>query len=272
MKSEIDVQFINKISYPDFVGLINQWNVLPGALSTISEWVVFSKMDAKSYILEVACTTGFSSRELAQLTGCSGIAYDLSNHSVHMANYNKQHFAKGININYIQADGYEFTSKKNFSHIVIGASLKFFPDPKKILANNIEMLCDEGYILASPFFTVCDIPKNKLAEAKKIFGITPTVEKYKEIMKIYKGLEIVYESRKSIFQETEEEMQHYTESTVNRACKMLGIKDNKVKTAMYNRLLNIKRMSNDLRPYQNYTVLVLRYRKNIYPNRYIELF
>jgi hypothetical protein len=41
---------------------------------------------------------------------------------------------------------------------------------------------------------------------------------------------------------------------------------------MYDRLYEIKKMSNDLRPYQMYSVLVLRYRKAVYPNRFVELF
>ena len=47
----MNVEEINKMSYPDFVGYINQWNVLPGAHVTLSKWAVFSRMDEKSKIL-----------------------------------------------------------------------------------------------------------------------------------------------------------------------------------------------------------------------------
>ncbi len=64
-KQEITPEFIKQLSYTDFVGFINQWNVLPGSYSTLSKWAIYSRMNKNSRLLEVACTTGFSSRELA---------------------------------------------------------------------------------------------------------------------------------------------------------------------------------------------------------------
>ena len=68
---KITSEYVKSISYTDFVGLINQWNVLPGSYNTLSKWANFSGLNKKSRLLEVACTTGFSSRELALLSGCS---------------------------------------------------------------------------------------------------------------------------------------------------------------------------------------------------------
>ena len=81
-QQNITPEFIKQLSYTDFVGFINQWNVLPGSYSTLSKWAVYSKMNKNSRLLEVACTTGFSSRELATLTGCSGEGFDLSEGSI----------------------------------------------------------------------------------------------------------------------------------------------------------------------------------------------
>jgi glycyl-tRNA synthetase (class II) len=91
-------------------------------------------------------------------------------------------------------------------------------------------------------------------------------------MKHYKDLEIVYEDRNELSQETEEELAHYCTSTVERAMTMLQLNNIEVKQAIYDRLYDIKKMSNDLRPYQRYSVLVLKYRSDIYPNRFVELF
>ena len=48
--------------YIEFVGFINQWNVLPGAYVTLSKWARFSNLTKTSKILEIACTSGFSSK------------------------------------------------------------------------------------------------------------------------------------------------------------------------------------------------------------------
>ena len=271
-QEKITPDFIQKLSYTDFVGFVNQWNVLPGSYSTLSKWAVYSKMDKNSRLLEVACTTGFSSRELALFSGCSGEGFDLSEKSIKMATYNKDQYAPNIDFSYSVADGYKYKSDKSFTHIIVGASLGFFPNPAKMLDKCVSMLEDGGHILASPFYVTKSLPKELVKKAQKIFDITPTSVSYKEIMKSYKKLEIVFEERNNLVQETEEELNYYCKSTIDRACNMLDIADKKVYEAMYKRLYDVKNMSNDLRPYQMYSVLVLRYRKAVYPNRFVELF
>jgi SAM-dependent methyltransferase len=229
-------------------------------------------MNADSRLLEVACTTGFSSRELAILTGCKGKGFDLSEKSIEMAEYNKKRYAPKINFSYEVADGYKYSVNKKYSHIAVGASLKFFPDPEKMLGRCIEMLKDNGYLLASPFYVTDQIPDNLVRRFKKIFDITPTNVSYKEIMSLYNKLEVIYENRNKLVKETEDELIHYCHSTTKRACEIRNIDDNKVYHSMFNKLLEVKKMSNDLRPYQEYSVLVLRYRKSVYPNRFVELF
>lgn len=270
--TNITTEYIKNISYTEFVGLVNQWNVLPGSHVTLSKWALYSDLNKKSNLLEVACTTGFSSRELALLTGCKGEGFDLSEKSIKMAKYNKDVYASKIKFSYQAIDGYKFNSKNKFSHIVVGGSLGFFPDPAKMLEKCINMLKDGGYILASPFYVTKEIPDNLIKRAQKVFEITPTTVSYKEIMKLYNKLEIAYEDQNTLTQETEEELHYYCKCTIDRAVKMLKITDKAVYKAMYDRLYEVKKMSNDLRPYQMYSVLVLRYRKNVYPNRFVELF
>ncbi len=274
MKKDITltVDYINKISYTDFVGLINQWNVLPGSYNTLSKWAIFSRLNNQSRLLEVACTTGFSSRELALLSGCGGEGFDLSKKSIATAIYNKKQYAPNIDFTYIAADGYSYRSKDKFTHVAVGASLGFFPDAKGMLERCVAMMVDGGFLLASPFYVTRKIPQALLKRARSVFDITPTSVSYKEIMSLYNKLEIVFEERNVLIQETDEELDYYCKSTVERACQMLKVSDKKIYAAMYKRLYRIKKMSNDLRPYQGYTVLVLRYRKNVYPNRFVELF
>ena len=188
-----------------------------------------------------------------------------------VANYNKEKFAKNCNINYIVADGNNYENTEKFSHVVVGAALKFFPDPYKTIDRIATTYLEEGgYLLASPFYTISEIPVALVEEALNIFGITITTTGYKETMSLYKKFEIIYEDRQNILEESEEELKHYCESTINRACLLRNIEDDDLRDSMYQRLMEIKKMSNKLRKYQNYSVLVLRYRKDIYPNRYTE--
>lgn len=265
-------EIINQLSYTDFIGLVNQWNVLPGAYSTLSKWIQYSKIDKSSNILEVACTTGFSSREIADMTKCTGVGIDISGSSIEQAKYNLKQYSPNSKIQYIHIDGYEFEPQEKFSHIIFGAALRFFPNPEKMLRKSISMLNDGGYILSSEFYVKKPIPQTLANKAKTIFGINITQVGYKEVMKIYEGLEIIYEDKNDLTPETKEELYHYCKSTIDRAVKRLEISNNNLYSAMFNRLFAIKDMSNQLRPYQQYNVLVCRYRSLVYPNRFIELF
>ncbi len=265
---------ILNLNYPDFVGLINQTNVLPGAFDTLNKWRIYSGIDENSNILQVASTTGFQSREMSVLTGCKGVAFDLSPYAIESAKKNQKEAYNEDRIKYLNIDGYEFESDEKFSHILLGAGLGFFPNPKLMFERCITMLKEGGYILASPFYIKKPIPQDLLSEAKEVFGIYPTTQGYKSIMDIYlnSGLELMFEERKDIIPETEKELAFYTKCTIDRACLELGITNNEIYETMYKRLYSVKEMSNKLREYQSFSVLVLRYRQATYPNRFVELF
>ena len=269
---QIDKKAIEAMSYTDFIWFINQWNVLPGAFSTLSRRINYSNINKSSNVLEVWCTTWFSIREVSTLTWCKWVWLDISQRSIDAAILNQKEYSTNNQIKYICEDAYQFKSNDKFSHIIVWGWLKFFPDQEMIIKKLIELMLDWGYILASPFYVTSKIPGNLIDEAKSVFWINITTETYKEIMKLYNKFEIIYENRLPITQETEEEINYYAKCTIDRVVKTMDIEDTEVYNCMLNRLISIKNMSNMLRPFQEYSVLVLRYREKIYPNRFIELF
>ena len=173
---------------------------------------------------------------------------------------------------YFVADGTKLSLKEKFSHVIIGAGYQFFDDPQQAIAKTLEFIEDGGYLLASPFYIKQPIPQSLIEEFKGVFGISPTTAGYKDIMSMFNKLEIIYEDKNDLCPETEDELQYYCKCTIDRACQIRKINDQELKNAMFERLYKIKEMSNKLRPYQAYSVLVLRYRRNVYPNRFVELF
>lgn len=262
----------NALAYPDFVGHINQWNVLPGAYSTISQWATFGRVDKTSKVLQVACTTGFQVRELAVLTGCSGVGFDLSDIAVQRARENLADYAPEADVSYVCANGYHFDTADRFTHIAIGGGLRFFPDPEAMLQRSLGFLSGDGYVLASPFWVETSIPDALLNRAAKVFGITPTTERYKEVMRLYKSLEIIYENKQYLELETSEEIDEYCIHTIERAQQKCYVESAEAAKVAFERLREIRLMSNELRPYQRYSTLVLRYRRNTCSFRYVELF
>ena len=92
-KIDLTPNYINNLNYTAFVAFSHQWNVLPGAFVTLNKWALYSRLTSKSRLLDVACTTGFKSRELARLTGCEAFGIDISESSIEVAKQNIELYA-----------------------------------------------------------------------------------------------------------------------------------------------------------------------------------
>ncbi len=266
------VNEIKNMTYTQFVAYIDQWNVPPGALDTINQWAVFGHVNQNSNLLEIACTTGLSSREIARITGCSSTGIDICEESIKSAKMNAEIYGRGLNLKYLSGDACEFTTEERFSHIIIGASLGFFKEPKKMLDRITSFFGESGYLLASPYYSCGEMPDELKRDCQRVIGITPTTMSYDIVRDIYADFEVAYEKRCSIVLETKGQMEKYTYDSVQRTCELRGITDDSVKKAMYDRLYEIKDVSNELHRYQAYSVLVLRYLNGVYPNKFLELF
>lgn len=264
-------QIIN-MSYTDFVGLVNQWNVPPGSYDTLTRWQVFGNITKDSSILEIACTTGFSSREIVRTTGAKALGVDISKASIEAARENKRQYAPNADLKYLAVDAMEYESKVKYSHVIIGAALRFFTNPEHTLKHFMGLIAPHGYLLSTEFYCIKPIPKELVDEARRVFNFTVTQQKYKDVMSIYHQLTLIYEDRKTIFQETEEELAYYCDSTIKRFVANNPGYSAQTLRVMYDRLMKIKGMSNKLRPYQNYSVLIHKVDPRYYPHRYTEIF
>lgn len=267
-----DPEHVWAVSYPDFVAMINQTNVMPGAFATLNTWALYSRMNADSTLLDVACTTGFTSRELARLTGCRALGFDLSPDAVALARYNQLTAGGMSEVEYVQGDGMTFTPGRGFSHIAVGAALGFFPDPPVMAHRLVSLVEDGGHVLAAPFWSDTELPEEIQAVRRDVFGITSMMETRANALDLFRGLDVLYQADHTLTPETNEQIAHYCRSTVERACRQASIYNPRIREAMMERLRSVKEATNRLRAHQHYTVLVLRYDAATYPQRYVELF
>jgi SAM-dependent methyltransferase len=248
------------LSYTDFVAWINQWNAPPGAHTTLSKWRIFGFVNHRSRLLDIACTTGFSTRELAMITGCEAVGIDISSASVASANRTKMLYAPDTRVQYAVANAYEYAAVEPFTHLILGASLGFFTHPARLIARIPSLLEDGGYLLGSPFYAIRPLPEDLVERARSIFGITVTRETHKDVVRLYADFEIIHADKNILVPETDEELDYYCRSTLSKLGDEMGdALTEEIRAAAYDRLLEIRRMSNEIRPYHGYTVLVLRY-------------
>ncbi|ABU73963.1 class I SAM-dependent methyltransferase [Vibrio campbellii] len=209
-------QDVFDLSYTDFVALVNQTNVPPGSYTTLTKWINNSNIDANSRIIEFASTTGFSILNIAESTNASGLGIDISEQSILRANANAKNMNLDQYVTFEHHDATKYSLNGGFTHAIFGAALQFFPSPKDMLQHSLKAFDKNGKVLVCPFYVNKQIPSSVLRDAESVFGITPTTEKYKEVVSIYEGLRVEYEDRLDIYMETERELAHYCKSTIDR--------------------------------------------------------
>ena len=66
--SSLTAAEIDRLSYPELVALLRETNRCPGGKRSINTIARIALLDAASRVLEVGCSTGFTSLELAKIT------------------------------------------------------------------------------------------------------------------------------------------------------------------------------------------------------------
>lgn len=264
-----DADEVRNCGYTEFVAKVNQTNVMPGAYSTLNQWINFSNITRESHVLEVASTTGFSSREIAKQTGCKSHGIDICSLSVERANRNADEEKVASRVTYSVDNVLEIDSGE-YTHVIIGAALGFFPDPKVAMDRIASVLTKDGYILACCFYVNgTPMPEDVIKQREDMFGISNPPQTYQESRADFEGFKHVYYNHYDLHSEDEESIANYVKNTVKRYSEQQGDQREDVLMEIYNRLLDIKVFSNKLRKYYGYTVDV--YQKNEQP-RYVEQF
>ncbi len=131
-----------------------QVNTPPGSYLTIKEWVRNSFIGAQSTILEVGCSTGFISIEIARYTGATCIGVDVDEASIATARRNiDRHIASRVSFQQGDAGSLPFADNL-FSHVVIGGHLPFIqPDERRRhIIEALRVLKPWGYILVALYY------------------------------------------------------------------------------------------------------------------------
>src|SRR5947209_7436122 len=110
---------IQKMTYPDFIGFIGQPNTPPGGERTINEWIELASINSTAFLLDVACSTGFSSRLLSCKTKSRAVGFDISELAIREASRQAQRSACRDLVNYIIADATNLPFRgSSFTHVI----------------------------------------------------------------------------------------------------------------------------------------------------------
>ncbi len=155
-------------SYVEKIGKHNILNTPPGGNTTVQLWKQLGEIESSSIVLDLACSTGFSGRSIAELSSCSIYGVDINEESLNSAARN--HPAG----NYFLADAGKLPfASQSFSHILAGCCFGFFQNPIDALAECNRVLDKQGRLLVSPFYYKSTPPESLMRSVSSAIGYRP---------------------------------------------------------------------------------------------------
>ncbi|WP_426390706.1 ThiF family adenylyltransferase [Variovorax sp. R-27] len=164
---------IKKTSYPALVGYLRQENSPPGGEKTIRYWINKGNIKEKSSILDLACSTGYSSRNTAKLTGCSGVGIDVEMCAIESA----KNMAARDGVSHLQfesgdAENLSFKDSE-FTHILAGCTFAFIQNQQAAINEVRRVLRGGGILCVSSFFYSQEPPVDVLDAIELHVGFRP---------------------------------------------------------------------------------------------------
>ncbi len=162
--------------YLSTVARSGQVNTPPGSYVTVKEWAMNSFMYENSTVLEVGCSTGFITIEMARYTGARCVGVDLHEESVRSAKENVDRFIAD-KVSFEKGDASNLPFKDNsFSHVVIGGHLPFIPEEirKQHIAEALRVLRPWGYMLVALYYYHSTPPPKLVADFNETIGTNLT--------------------------------------------------------------------------------------------------
>lgn len=149
-----------------------QVNTPPGSYSTVKEWAQNSFINQQSTLLEVGCSSGFISIEMARYTGATCVGVDLHEGSIIAARNNVDKYITD-KVSFRQGDASNLPFADNlFSHVVISGHLPFIqPDERrKHIDEALRVLKPWGCMLVALYYYHSTPPQHLVDEFNTKIG------------------------------------------------------------------------------------------------------
>ncbi|MDE1849024.1 MAG: class I SAM-dependent methyltransferase [Nanoarchaeota archaeon] len=266
MKENLAVEDIRKMSYTDFISLIKEENRPPGGKNTIKEFLLNSFANKDSKVLEVGCTNGFTSLEIARLLNCRVWGIDINKNSI----INAKSRIRKEKVKFLYGNAYNIPFKDNYFDLVICSNAtSFMSDKTRAILEYKRVVKPWGFIAISPMYynkkppediikRVSDIIDSKIDIKSKIDWLNLL---HQNKLEVYCIKDYSFNFKKKI------EIERYVNQSLNK--NHLKELPEEIFKAITKRWLNIVTIFNENLKYVGYSVILLR--KRIEPEE-VELF
>lgn len=258
---DVSVEKIRGMNYTDFVSFLKEENRPSGGKKTIREIAINGFVDRGSKVLEVGCTNGFSSLEIARLTGCSVWGVDINPLSVE--NAKKRSIGKE-NINFLTCDACSLPFDDNFFDLVIcGNALSFMRDKGTALQEIIRVTKNWKFISLVPIWYRKKPESDVVERTSSIIGANIKVFSKKMWLDFFKsvGLENYYTSDYYFEDNSDQQINEYIEAFFER--DHLSRLDSAVQAEAFLKWRHIISTFNENLQHCAYSIVLLRKRSEL---------
>lgn len=186
---------IEKLSYTDFVSLLQEENRPPGGKKTVREITLNSFIDRQSNVLEVGCTNGFTSLEIARLLGCQVTGVDINSSSIQNSIARLERSCTPGNVKFLAESVYNLPFENNlFDLVVLSNAISFIEDQRTALDECARVIKPWGFLAVVPIWYKVDPPEKIVDQVSTIIGVQIKIRKKTDWIDFLNqfGLEIYY--------------------------------------------------------------------------------
>ncbi len=195
------MELINKdfkeLNYSEYVGLVSETNRPSGGIVTVQKVCTNAFINNKTKVLEIGCNTGFTSMNIAQLTGASVLGVDLVEESLKSANEKTKKY--GIkNVKFEKASVTSLPYKnESFDVVWLSNVLSFIDEKELALKECIRVLKKGGFLVFVPIYYKTNPPKKMIDEVSRAINSELDVFKKNDwinfVEKMPSKMEIIFE-------------------------------------------------------------------------------
>jgi SAM-dependent methyltransferase len=167
---------IDNLSYPDLVALLREENRPPGGARSVWALARAAGVHAASRVLEIGCTTGFTSMTLATLTGCKVNGIDTSVASVDEARRRAATLPPEYaqRIAFTEGDALDLPfADSSFDLVVCGGATSFIADQAAALKEFQRVLRPFGFVSVTNLCYVSPPPDKVTSALRDVLGFRP---------------------------------------------------------------------------------------------------
>ena len=162
---------IEGLDYSRFVSLIDERNRCSGGVKTVHEVIVNSGINRKSNVLEIGCNTGFTSINLAYLSGCDVTGIDINERSLELSRQYAQrnNLENKVNFLHENAEALSFPDE-TFDLVWASNVTSFLKNKNSAISEYLRVLRTGGTLTIIPIYYIKNPPIELVSEVSRAIG------------------------------------------------------------------------------------------------------